>query len=114
MKLTINRSQASQKGVFGGDKGVNFSFACKVEVSEEERVLIERYGLGVHPIAAYTSGAGKSLDLRFRDIEKGFSDTRQSLGELLELEQKVLEGCREVKGLAQLRSTYGGEETIEI
>jgi hypothetical protein len=119
MKLTIKRNQADQKGIFGGHKGVNFTLYSRAELTRDERALIERYKVGDHILAEYAlqpKGAVRPTEYRItvNRLATGTTDTTDSIGTLLDLESAIKEGCRNLKSLLEVMSTFGGEEVIEI
>ena len=117
VKLVIRRNQADVKGVFGGHKGVRFSLFGKVDVTDAERALIERYKVGDYTLADYELRLVKET-IPFRvsvnDIMNGKSVETDSIKTLLELEDKIKEGCVTLKNLLQVMATFGGEEVVEI
>ncbi|MDP1588438.1 MAG: hypothetical protein Q8M07_11880, partial [Prosthecobacter sp.] len=87
MKLHIKRDQEQEKGLFGGNKGVNFSLFSKVTFTAEESQLIEKYKLGDQLIAEYkVRGIDTPFFLTVSRLGKGFSTELKQLGELQELE----------------------------
>jgi hypothetical protein len=119
MKLTIKRNQADQKGFFGGHKGVNFSLYSKADLTQEEHALIERYKVGDLILAEYTwrprsGGQPVEVAIRVNTLANGTTDTTDSITTLLDLEEAIKGGCRNLKSLLRVMSTFGGQEVIEI
>lgn len=117
MKLVIRRNQADVKGFLGGHKGVRFSLYGKVSVSDEEKALIERYKIGDYALTDYETKNGKDVfqwHMTVNNIMGGQSVETDSVHNLLELEDKIKEGCVTLKSLLQVMATFGGEEVVEI
>lgn len=117
MKLTIRRNQADVKGLFGGHKGVRFTLSGQVAVSDQERGLIDRYKVGEYILAEYEVQMGKEnvqFHLSVNDLIKGKSVETDSITTLLQLEEKLKEGCGNLKSLLKVMATFGGEEVVDI
>ena len=118
MKLKIKRDQADVKGLLGGHKGVRFSLYAKVDITDEERALIERYKVGDYILASYQFSRKGSepvdINLRVNSLVNGYKTDMDSIYKLLELEEAIKNGCGNLKTLIQVMATFGGEETIEI
>lgn len=115
MKLHIKRDQKQEKGLFGGNKGVNFSLYCKVNFGPEESQLIEKYKLGDQLVAEYRiRGIDTPFNLTVSMLSSGFSNELKQLGELQELENQIEESCKKLKTYLEVASTFGGERVVEI
>jgi len=119
MKLTIKRNQADIKGLFGGHKGVNFSLYGRVEVTDAEKTLINKYKVGDYILASYerpVKGSEQSISFHIttNDIINGKSVEIGNINTLLELEDAMKSGCQNLKSLLSVMSTFGGEQVFEI
>jgi len=118
MKLTIKRDQADVKGMFGGHKGVSFSLYAKADITKDERELIEHYKIGEHILASYDlpikGSESMEGNLSVNRLMNGTNIATDSISTLLELEEKIKEGCQNLKTLLKVMKTFGGEEVIEI
>lgn len=118
MKLTIKRDQADVKGLFGGHKGVRFSLYTKADITGDERELIDRYKISEYILASYDLSIKGSGSLEFHltvnRLINGNKTETESISTLLELEDKIKEGCQNLKNLLEVMETFGGEEVIEI
>lgn len=119
MKLIIRRDQADVKGLLGGHKGVNFSLFTQANITDEESALIKRYKVGDQIIASYQrpkKGQSEMLEfyLSVNDIVNGRTITMDSIITLLDLEETIKKGCKNLKDLLAVMSTFGGEEIVEI
>jgi len=113
MKLKLRRDQQEKKGLFGGSKGFDFRLTFQVELTPEERELIKRYKTGNYLLAAYKIG-DIELPLRVRSLEKGHTSVVEDVTELLDLEEKIKEACKNLKILLAVMASFGGEEIVEI
>ena len=117
MKLTIRRNQSDVKGLFGGHKGVNFSLYSKVEITPDERALVDRYKVGDWALASRTFTIGKEdheYSLTVDRLLKGNTETMKDLADLQKWEEDIKESCTTLKNALQVMATFGGEEVIEI
>lgn len=117
MKLTVRRNQSDVKGFLGGHKGVRFSLTGQVAVSDEDRALIDRYKVGEYILAEYEGHIGKetlTFHVSVNNLINGKSVETDSIKTLLELEEKLKEGCANLKNLLVVMASFGGEETFEI
>ena len=119
MKLIIKRNQADQKGLFGGHKGVNFSLLGRAELNSDERAMIERYKVGEYVLAEYSlhqkgSTEPMQFSISVNDIVNGKTVQTGSVATLRDLEETIKTGCKNLKSLLELMSTFGGEEIFEI
>jgi len=118
MKLIIRRNQADVKGFFGGHKGVRFSLYAQVQISDEEKALINRYKVGDYILAEYELSFGRDKVYRFTwsvdDLIRGKSVETDDIGTLLKLEESVKRGCVSLKTLLEVMKTFGGEEVIDV
>jgi hypothetical protein len=117
MKLIIRRNQADVKGLFGGHKGVRFSLYAQVQISDEEKALINRYKVGDYILAEYELRFGRDT-VRFtwsvNDLIRGKQVETDDIGTLLKLEESVKGGCIALKNLLEVMRTFGGEEVIDV
>lgn len=114
MKLRIRRDQAAKKGIFGGHKGMKFSLSCRVDISAEERELIEKYKVHEHPLTWQETDRGRAPGLTVQDLMNGYNVEIDDVGTLLNNEEVIKEACNDFKNLLMVMSTFGGEEVIEI
>lgn len=118
MKLVIKRNQADVKGMFGGHKGVRFSLYAKADITNEEREMIERYKVGEYILASYVLSTKRSENIEFHlsvnRLTRGDEAYADNIQTLLELEDKIKEGCQNMKNLLVVMKSFGGEEVIEI
>ncbi|HEY4258297.1 MAG TPA: hypothetical protein VGM66_13875 [Candidatus Udaeobacter sp.] len=118
MKLTIRRNQSDVKGMFGGHKGVKFSLFGKCDVSEGEKALIEKYKVGEYQLAEYKiklkNGDSIDFNITVNGIITGKHVETDDISELQKLEESMKEGCRNLKEMLAVMTTFGGEEIFEI
>jgi hypothetical protein len=113
MKLYVERDQADVRGVFGGHKGVSFSLAARLALTDEEAALISRYKQ--NPLIAMLQANGRpAAVVVLADLVRGWSVTVADVTELLAVENRIKRGCSELKLLLEVMETFGGEEVFEI
>jgi len=119
MKLRLFRSQRDQKGFFGGHKGVNFSLQYKLEISDEERGLIDHYKVGdfvVHKFVWGRASDGSPLtrNIPVMDLLNGGALELRDFDEVTGAEGAIKQGANNLKALLEQMRKFGGEEVIEI
>lgn len=114
MKLHIKRDQAEQKGLLGGTKGFSFSLACRLELNDAEKSLIEKYKQWDMPVHTYELERGGQATWSLRDIAQGKTVTCAGVPALLQSEEEIKEACNNVKVLLEVMESFGGEEVIDI
>lgn len=118
MKLKIRREQEQKKSFLGGNKGMEFTLHCQVELSPEENALVEKAKVGDYVLTKYTLFEHRKGDyeteLTVRNLVNGMASTVTNVQKLLGLEDEVKNGCHNLKSLLQVISSFGGEEVIEI
>ena len=119
MKLRLTRAQQDQKGIFGGHKGVNFSLNYKLDISPEEKQLVDRYKVAefvVHKYEVGRSSQGEpwTQNIRVQDLVNGGSISLRDFGEVTGAQSAIVSGAKTLKGLIEQMHKFGGEEVIEI
>ncbi|MFL6858863.1 MAG: hypothetical protein ACJ8EB_13285, partial [Allosphingosinicella sp.] len=119
VQLRLIRSQADQKGFFGGHKGVSFALRYKLEVSSEEQALVDRYKVAdfvVHTVIYGKSSQGEpyTWDIHVKDLINGNSVALRDFSEVVKSEDAVTQGAANLKGLLERMRHFGGEEVVEI
>jgi len=118
MKLTIKRNQADIKGLLGGHKGVKFSLYGRCDVTEAEKAVIAKYKVGDYVLGSYQikTRKGESIDFSITvdAIVSGKTVETDDIQVLLELENTMKEGCKNLLNLLAVMGTFGGEEVFEI
>lgn len=114
MKLIISRDQAAKKGMFGGHKGMRFSLACRVEISPDEKALIEKYKVHEHVLTWRDDDSGRIPGVTVNDLVLGKSYELDDVTTLLNNEEVIKRACQDFKNLLLVMASFGGQETIEI
>lgn len=137
MQLVVRRSQRAA-GLMGGK--VKFGLNAQILITEEERGLIRKYGLGSsqvynseqarkHAAAAATSlatgsvwGAAKgalsagrmalSLRCTIDSLTKGQFIECAEMEELLAAEEAIVEACQTTKAFLEAAATFDGRELL--
>ena len=118
MKLTIRRNQADVKGLFGGHKGVRFSLYGRCDANEAEKAVIAKYKVGDYVLSRYQikprSGEPLEFKITVNGIIAGETVETDDIETLLELEQSMKDGCKNLLNLLAVMGTFGGQEVFEI
>lgn len=118
MKLEIWRDQKDVKGLLGGHKGVNFTLVARVQVSDEENELIERYKVGHDILATYRLPGTPTPNFEFtisvRELLSGHTVDMGNISSMIRLEEEIKEACSNLKDWLAVMKTFGGYEAIEI
>lgn len=114
MRLVINRSQTEKKGMLGGHKGVEFTLKYRLELTQDERALVDKYKLHFYPLTWTTSSTGERQpdDTIARMIE-GRAQTVTNVTTLLKNEETVKSACDSLPPLFEVVRSFGGDEVIE-
>ncbi|WP_417910363.1 hypothetical protein [Candidatus Electronema sp. PJ] len=114
MKLTIKRDQSAKKGLFGGHKGMTFSLYCKVQISQEEQELIDKYKVNDYVLTWRQGNDEKIPGITASSLVQGHATEVWDVATLLNNEEVIKEACRDFKDLLLVMATFGGEEIVEI
>lgn len=118
MQLRLLRSQRDQKGIFGGHKGVNFSLNYRLDVSDEERSLIDHYKVGdfiVHKFQrGFINNEPYMIEIQVMELVNGSTLEMRDFDEIVESEKAIVAGASNLKALLAQMRKFGGEEIIEI
>jgi hypothetical protein len=110
VQLVIKRTQAGVKGMFGGNKGVQFNLFYKLVLTSEEAELVEKYKLGTHVLSQSGSGAIESVN----DVVRGVTQSIQTVEILLRNEEVAKRSCDAFYSLILVARSFGGEEIIDF
>lgn len=117
MKLKIWREQEEVKGLLGGSKGITFKLTAQVQISDEERALIKKYGLDADDIATYptkTSGGGTiKAVITLNHLINGAEMTGDFYS-MVNREADIKEGCSDFISVLRAMSAFGGHEEFEF
>ena len=117
MKLILRRKQNEKKGMFGGNKGVQFLLYAKAELTSDESELVKRYQAEDHIVAEYTGLSGTTEfeeTITVGALMNGYeTDAVYKVTEMLTLEDKIKDSCTTFKKLLDVCKSFGGEEVIE-
>lgn len=112
MKLIIKRDQIEEKGLLlNKSRNVTFSLSCKVEVTQEEDALINKYQARDYSLKYYKDGSEKRLAVSI--LLQGIVYELKDVRSLIELETMIKQGCEEFKLFLDVMASFGGEEVIE-
>lgn len=92
---------------------MKFSLQCRVELSEKERDLVDRYRVADHVLTWREQGDRQVPGLTIQDIVRGTAQEVDEVTTLLSNEEVIKSACQEFKTLLEVMATFGGEEIIE-
>ncbi len=110
MKLIIKKNQADKKGLFGSNKGVNFSLSTKVVLTPEEQELISKYKVENEILMTNDSGQRTTI----QDMVNGQSITTQDIGTLQNNEDVAIGVCKKFKNYLNVLRSFGGEYVLDF
>lgn len=113
MRLVISRRQADVKGVFGGHKGVSFTLSYRLELTDEERALVERYKLGGYPVTFKSIQGSRIPDDTISSMQVGATQTLSDVTTLIDNEGVLKSACDQLPPLFEVVRSFGGDEVIE-
>ena len=114
MKLIINKNQS--KGMMGG---VSFEVSAKLELSDEERKLIEHYKLENYILfeRKMVNIWGKATDdlvsVFVKDLLKGPYYKCKNLDEVRGYSESLKTASETLKSYLEVARNFGGEEVLE-
>lgn len=113
MRLIINRSQSDVKGMFGGHKGVAFTLSYRLELTEDEKALVERYKLQEYPLTWSTFQGERVPEDTIERMMMGRSQTLNDVTTLIENEEIIKNACDALPPLFSIARSFGGDEIID-
>lgn len=113
MRLTISRSQVARKGMLGGNKGVEFTLSCRLELTPEEAGLVAEYKLEAYPLTWRNINGARVPDDTISGLVAGRSQTLTDVETLLGNEEIVKNACDALPPLFEVVRSFGGNEIIE-
>lgn len=117
MKLEIWRDQSDVKGLFGGHKGVSFKLITRVQVSDAEKRLIEKYKVGDDTLVSYELPGRREMlnfTISINQMLAGYTVNTMDIATLMDVEEAIKSKCRNLKNWLGVMATFGGYEVVEI
>lgn len=108
MKLFLKREQADK--FFGG---VAFVLNIHVEITTEERELIQKYKTYKEVLLVKTDSFFAE-DLTIQDLLGYLKFNCKSIDEVLGYEKRIKQACERMKTYLEAMKSFGGEEVIEF
>lgn len=113
MQLIIKREQAPVKTLLGGHKGMEFTLAYWLVLSDDECELAERYKLGDYAVTWKKQGSGRVPDDTIRNMMAGRSQTLTDVTTLVANERTIKDACDSLPKLFEIARSFGGQEVID-
>lgn len=117
MKLEIWRDQNDVKGLFGGHKGVSFKLITRVQVSDTEKALVEKYKVGDDTLVTYELPGRREMlnfTISINQMLAGYTVNTMDIATLIEVEEAIKSRCENLKNWLSVMATFGGYEAIDI
>lgn len=115
MKLHITKNQS--KGMMGG---ISFEVKARVELSEDERKLIQHYKLDGEVLLSkkminiWGQPTDREVLVAVRHLVNGESYKCKDLSEVIGYSESLKTACETLKAYLAVASTFGGNEVVEI
>jgi hypothetical protein len=114
MKLILMKNQA--KGLMGA---TSFEVKSQVELTADERKLIDHYGLNSavlfsKKVTFFGQTTDKAIEVRVRDILGGEGFKCKDLEEVIAYSDSIKSACATLKGYLEVAATFGGKEVFDI
>jgi len=112
MRLVIQRNQS--KGMMGG---VAFEVRSRLELTPEERTLVDHYGLNNEVITISNKKSlltGQPVSVRVKNLVSGDVFKAKNLGEVKDYSDEIVETCQLLKVYMAEAKKFKGDEVIEI
>jgi hypothetical protein len=113
MRLVVERNQQALKGMLGGNKGVSFTLAYRLELTPEEQELVRQYKLESYPVTFHTVQGARLPDDTIASMMQGASQTLTDVTTLVRNESIVKDACDALPTLFEVVRTFGGREVID-
>lgn len=114
MKLIIERNQRELKGMLGKSKGIVFTLKTTVELSPEEKALVDKYKLYEHALTTRGAEGQEVPGVTVWGLMNSEVQEVKDVTTLLNNERVQKDACKSFKILLHVMSTFGGREEIEI
>lgn len=113
MRLNIQRKQNEVRGMLGGSKGFTFTLSYRVDLTQAERGVVDKYKLMDYPVT-FTTFQGTSIpDDTIGKLLNGASQTVNSVETLLKNEEVIKRSCDSLPTLFAVIQSFGGNEVID-
>jgi hypothetical protein len=120
MQLKIKRNQRETKGLLFGSN-VEIELAYSVNVSPEERTLLEKYGMkNLALFSRKLPYMDKEVNYTASDLINGSTFKSPIKGDInsflniVEIEESITEAAKKLKTVLNVLESFGGESIIEI
>lgn len=114
MKLIIERNQRELKGMLGGSKGIIFTLKATVELTPDEKALLDKYKLYEHALTTREVKGQETTGITVWGLMNSEVQEVKDVTTLLNNEQVIKDACKSFKILLHVMSTFGGREEIEV
>jgi hypothetical protein len=115
MKLLITKDQS--KGMMGG---VSFEVRAQVQLTEDEKQLIQHYKLDNEIlfqkklVNIWGQVTDQFIDVRVKNLLAGQSYKCKSLDEVIGYSESLKSSCETLKSYLEVAKSFGGQEVVEF
>ena len=115
MKLLMTKNQS--KGVMGG---VSFEVSAQVQLSDDERKLIQHYKLDNEilfqkkMVNIWGQPTDHLIDVRVKSLLGGQAYKCKSLDEVISYSESLKSACETLKSYLEIAKSFGGQEVFEF
>jgi hypothetical protein len=113
MQLVIKREQAPVKSLLGGHKGIEFTLAYWLVLTDAECALAEQYKLDDYAVTWKSLPSGELPDDTIRNMVAGRRQTLTDVTTLVGKERAIKDACDELPKLFEIVRSFGGQEVID-
>ncbi|MDM8567287.1 hypothetical protein QUF74_16770 [Candidatus Halobeggiatoa sp. HSG11] len=117
MKLIVKKEQhqSDKKSLFSGQKSILFSLFAKIEITQEEQELIDKYRVGDRGLIWATDSDGDRFPiLTVKKLVQGYTKDSGDINILITFEEELKSECKKFKAFLEIMESFGGDEIIEI
>ena len=107
MRLILKRSQTTQ------NKRASFQIHCTIELTDHEKEMARRYGLGSFN-GVWSDGRANDAYLANVLRSEGTLWATGDVFSVLDMEKRLRNACDSAQTYWAVAQSYGGEETIEF
>ena len=111
MQLRILRDQ-NEKGML--KKKISFILNAKLEFREEEADAINKYNMGPEMLYYDEGNRDMTMSLNILSAGEGKTFECKDIGDVLDIEELVMNACQIAKTRVEAAQAFGGEEVIEF
>ncbi|MCA1594063.1 MAG: hypothetical protein LC754_15715 [Acidobacteria bacterium] len=114
MRVIIKREQETLKGVLGIGKEVLYVLKCCVELTADEKDVVERAGAENQWVLKVTVGKSQVPDLKIGELIRGVRFEATDLNKILNDQTALIIMCRRLKLMMTFLQGLGSDESYDM